>query len=146
LALIVIPLAAIVLLPFQRGFLWWALFGFVAAAALFQGVLGVRPPIFRAPGPRIEPSDAPPLFELLAEVAAAAGTPPSAVYLSPLPQLGVAELGGTFGFGSHRVLVMGAPLLAKLTVDELRAASLTRWATARSATRASSASSSMRVT
>jgi Zn-dependent protease with chaperone function len=58
----------------------------------------------------------------LDDLAAGARTaPPTAVYLAPLPTLAVTETGGTFGFGSKRVLLLGAPLLHAVTVEELRA-------------------------
>jgi heat shock protein HtpX len=43
------------------------------------------------------------------------------VYLSRLPGLAVTEAGGFLGFGAQRVLILGAPVLEMLTVQELKA-------------------------
>ena len=67
-------------------------------------------------------ADAPKLFAVLDDLSRACGTaPPVDIYLSLFPDLGVLEVGGFLGFCTRRVLVLGAPLLASSSVDELRA-------------------------
>jgi len=100
------------------------LFGgcWIPALVLFAGVIDVRPPPFKPPGRRLVVDEAPELFALLNELAEGAKTaPPVDVYLAPLPELAVTETGGFFGRGSRRVLIVGAPLLGSVTVQELRA-------------------------
>lgn len=94
----------------------------VPAVLLLKGVLAARPPPFVTPGRLLNREEAPELFSILDELAASARTKvPSRVYLSPFPDLGVTETGGFFGLGSKRVLIVGAPTLAFLSVQELRA-------------------------
>lgn len=94
----------------------------IPAGLLIRGLFRVRRPRFIAPGRRLETKDAPALFAMLEELGVQAGTaPPEDVYLSPFPNVGVAETGGTYGVGSRRVLVLGIPVLHWLTVQEVRA-------------------------
>ncbi len=83
------------------------------------------PRVVRASSPRARrwsAARAPELFAIIDELAAQAGTaPPAEIYRSALPDLGVTEVGGVLGIGSRRVLLLGAPLLEMLTVQELRA-------------------------
>jgi Zn-dependent protease with chaperone function len=96
--------------------------GWLPAIALLKGALTVRPAPFRAPGRELGRDEAPELFALVEELARRTRTaPPSAVYLSRLPNMAVTEAEGKFGFRSRRVLILGVPLLEMLTVDELRA-------------------------
>lgn len=94
----------------------------IPAGLLAKGALGARRPGFDPPSNAVERSQAPELFAILDELAASAATAaPDEVYLSPGPDVGVAEVGGTFGIGSRRVLMLGVPVLECLTVQELRA-------------------------
>lgn len=93
----------------------------VASILLMRGVLQARPRRFKAPGRKLEREDAEPLFAMLEELAARAGTaPPTQVYLTLAPDLAVTETSGLFRRG-ERVLIVGAPLLATVTKSEIRA-------------------------
>jgi heat shock protein HtpX len=93
----------------------------IPAALLARGLLA-RAPRFEEPGKALARTDAPELFVILDDLAMRATThPPVEVYLSPVPTLAVTERGGIFGIGSRRVLIVGAPLLAVLSVQELKA-------------------------
>jgi Zn-dependent protease with chaperone function len=94
----------------------------IPALLLIYGVFTARPPRFEPPGLSLDRGDAPALFAMLDELSAAAKTAsPSRVYLTALPDLAVTQIGGFFGLGSTRVLIVGAPLLHLLTVGQLRA-------------------------
>lgn len=67
-------------------------------------------------------SEAPALFALVDDLAAAASTRgPAEIILVTEATVAVTERGGLLGFGSRRVLLLGLPLLAVLDVTELRA-------------------------
>ena len=90
--------------------------GWIPGFLLLQGAFSARPPRFTEPDGRLERKDAPALFSTLNDLAQRAGTqPPEIVYLSAVPDLAVTEVRG------QRMLVIGAPLLDLLTVEELRA-------------------------
>jgi Zn-dependent protease with chaperone function len=77
---------------------------------------------FVPPGPPLTSSDAPQLFEVLAEVAAKTQQAlPADVYLVNDVNAFVAQRGGVMGFGSKRVMGIGLPLLQALNVQELKA-------------------------
>lgn len=77
---------------------------------------------FEPPGPRLSNSDHPKLFELIREIAHATGqAEPTDVYLLNDVNAWVTHRGGTMGFGSHRVMGIGLPLLQALSVSELKA-------------------------
>jgi Zn-dependent protease with chaperone function len=92
----------------------------IPAGILVASVFATRRPDFVAPGRLLTRAEAPALFATVEELAARAGTaPPSEIYLDCLPNLAVTEVGG---FGrSRRVMIVGAPLLTFLSVNELRA-------------------------
>lgn len=94
----------------------------IPAGLLLSGLFGVKPPRFSEPGLPLRREQAPAVFALLDELAAAAKTTaPADVYVSAMPELFVMETGGgLFGTNSRRVLCIGAPLLATSTVGELR--------------------------
>jgi heat shock protein HtpX len=76
---------------------------------------------FEAPGPELFEGDQPELFAIIQNVANAAGERmPEAVYLIPEENAYVGERGGRLGFGAHRIMGIGLPLLQTLSVDELR--------------------------
>jgi Zn-dependent protease with chaperone function len=77
---------------------------------------------FLAPGPRLNATDHPRLFNELAMIADALKQPlPREVYLIPDVNAWVAERGGAVGFGCRRVMGLGLPLLRILTISQLRA-------------------------
>lgn len=77
---------------------------------------------FQPPGPRLEPTDHPRLFEALREIAEATGqSMPREVYLVPDVNAWVSSRGGVMGIGSRRIMGIGLPLLQQLSVDQLRA-------------------------
>jgi Zn-dependent protease with chaperone function len=93
----------------------------VPAGLLIASVFRTRRPGFIPPTRKLEPKEAPALFATVEELAKRAGTaPPSEVYLVPLPDLAVTEVGSVSR--PRRVMILGAPLLGLLTVDELRSA------------------------
>lgn len=84
---------------------------------LITSVFGVRRPKFVPSGRRLEEQEAPELFAIVRELAQLAGTAaPSEIYLTDAVNLSVSEKGR-----GERVLSIGAPLLATVTVDEVRA-------------------------
>ena len=91
----------------------------IPAGLLMKSLFTTRAARFVPPGRRVGRDEAEALFATIDELAARGATaPPVDVYLNPLPNLAVTETGGFFR--SRRVLVLGAPLLRLLTVDELR--------------------------
>jgi heat shock protein HtpX len=81
-----------------------------------------RPDRFMAPGPELTATAHPRLFAEIAAIAAEFREPmPASVYLMFDPNAWVAQRGGMLGFGSRRVMALGYPLLAVLTVSEFRA-------------------------
>src|SRR5439155_6624955 len=79
-----------------------------------------RPDRFEPPGPRLEESSHPQLFRLIREVAAATHqSVPADVYLLNEVNAWVTHRGGTMGFGSHRVMGVGLPLLQAVSVSEI---------------------------
>jgi Zn-dependent protease with chaperone function len=96
--------------------------GWIPAFIVVLGVLRVRR-IWAPPrGRRLDASEAPALFAMLAELGSAARTaPPSVVYLTDRCDLSVAETRLSRGGPKERVLFVGAPALALLTAAELRA-------------------------
>ncbi len=109
---------------FTRGFSLreLMLFGvcWVPAGSLLWSVFTTRRPRFVPPPRRLTQQEAPALFEMIEELASRSGiAKPDEVYLDPLANLGVTEVGGIFR--GRRVLLVGGPLLCLLSVDELRA-------------------------
>lgn len=94
----------------------------VPAAVLIGGAVSARPPPFVAPGRALTQAEAPGLFAMVAELAAASGArPPSRIYLVRDVNAAVVEHGGFLGVSAERVMLIGLPLLEMLTVAELRA-------------------------
>lgn len=84
---------------------------------LITSVFTVRRPKFVPSGRRLEERDAPELFTIVRELAQLAGTAaPGEIFLTDDVNLSVSEKGR-----GERVLSIGAPLLATVTVDEVRA-------------------------
>ena len=77
---------------------------------------------FREPGPTISRSSHPRLFAELQSISESLNEPlPEEVFLIPQVNAFVTDRGGVLGFGSRRVMGIGLPLVAILTVTELRA-------------------------
>jgi Zn-dependent protease with chaperone function len=94
----------------------------VGAALAILWALVPRPDRFEAPGPRLDERSHPKLFGIINQVAAATQQqPPADVYLLNEVNAWVAERGGTMGFGGHRVMGIGLPLLQAVTVPEFKA-------------------------
>jgi Zn-dependent protease with chaperone function len=76
---------------------------------------------FAPPGPRLTPANAPQLFTMINDVAAAtAQERPQDVYLLNDVNAFVTHRGGFMGFGSKRVMGVGLPLIKGLSPSELR--------------------------
>ncbi|HEX7664140.1 MAG TPA: M48 family metallopeptidase, partial [Polyangiaceae bacterium] len=98
--------------PFSPPIIPLIIMAWVPAFALLWGLVSVRPPKTTLPGRLLDPAQAPGLFALLDELAASAGTrPPTKIHLTHTTAIAVTEVGGFFGFGSTRVLIIGLPLL-----------------------------------
>src|SRR5262245_5435952 len=96
-------------------------FSVVGAFLILTAIFPRREP-FRAPGAALSPGTQPRLFTQLTEIARAVGQAmPLEVYLVPDVNAWVSERGGVLGFGRHRVLGVGLPLLQSLKLSELRA-------------------------
>ncbi len=77
---------------------------------------------FVAPGPKLEPSQHPRLFQEITSIARAVQQElPAEVYLVPEVNAWVMQRGGVLGVGSRRVMGLGLPLLQLLTIAQFRA-------------------------
>lgn len=77
---------------------------------------------FKAPGPRITAAEQPRLFAEISNIAKSTGLEmPHDVYLIPDVNAWVAQRGGIMGLGSRRVMALGLPLMALMTVSQFRA-------------------------
>jgi Zn-dependent protease with chaperone function len=77
---------------------------------------------FEPPGPRLEEATHPGLFNVIRQIAGATNQAvPTDVYLVNEVNAWVTHRGGTMGFGSHRVMGVGLPLLQVLSVSEFKA-------------------------
>ena len=97
---------------------------FVCVVTAFAILVAVfpRPDRFVPPGPRLDERSHRDLFGAIREIAAAAKQEmPTDVYLVNEVNAWVTHRGGTMGFGSHRVMGIGLPLLQGLTVSEFKA-------------------------
>jgi Zn-dependent protease with chaperone function len=80
-----------------------------------------RPDRFVPPGPRLDDTSHPELFAVIRDVASATKQDvPLDVFLLNHVNAFVAQRGGIMGFGSHRVMGLGLPLLQGLTVSEFK--------------------------
>ena len=97
------------------------LFGVAIAGALLWSLVPRRDK-FVPPGPLLHRADHPRLFQELDRIAASLGEGlPREVYLIPDMNAFVADRGGILGFGSHRIMGLGLPLLSILSISEFRA-------------------------
>src|SRR5882724_7141460 len=93
----------------------------IGAGAILWSILP-RFDRFKAPGPRITAAEQPRLFVEISNIARSVGQGmPRDVYLIPDVNAWVAQRGGIMGIGSHRVMALGLPLMALLTVSQFRA-------------------------
>lgn len=98
-----------------------ALFCIVTAGVILLALIP-RIDRFVAPGPKLEPSRHPRLFQEITKIASAVQLEmPKEVYLVADLNAWVAQRGGVMGFGSRRVMGLGLPLLQLLTTSQMRA-------------------------
>ncbi|HEY2369173.1 MAG TPA: M48 family metallopeptidase [Polyangiaceae bacterium] len=97
----------------------------IAAATVGYGMLRslfMTGPKFEPPGPEITEEEEPELFAVIRDVASKMNaTMPRRVYLMPDVNAFVAEIGGFYGIGTHRVMGIGVGLLQVDTVQQLKA-------------------------
>ena len=94
--------------------------GVVVAVAMLWSLVPRREK-FEVPGPLLERDSHPRLFAELDDIAASLNEPlPGEVYLIGQVNAFVADRGGILGFGSHRIMAIGLPLLSTLNVSEFR--------------------------
>ena len=94
-----------------------------AAIGIVTIIVGIvpRPRPFAEPGPRVTPEEQPRLFEEIRAVAEATNShTPHDVYVVADVNAAVDHVGGWMGIGSRPVMMLGLPLIAVLTVSELR--------------------------
>ncbi len=93
-----------------------------SAAAVVLWALVPRFDRFQPPGPALTRANAPRLFNLIDDVARSTSQPsPAEVYLLNDVNAWVTQRGGVMGVGGRRVMGVGLPLLAHLSVPELKA-------------------------
>ena len=96
------------------------LFSWISALFILQGLLHSRE-VFQAPGPELTEEDHPHLHAFVSALAAASQTKkPEKIYLTVDVNAFVGEVGGFFGFGQRRVMVLGMALLSYLNQEQLR--------------------------
>ena len=94
----------------------------LGAAFTVLWALVPRSDTFEVPGPRLDGSAHPSLFQMIRQVAAATGqAEPADVYLLNEVNAWVTHRGGTMGFGSRPVMGIGLPLLQALSVPQIKA-------------------------
>jgi heat shock protein HtpX len=92
----------------------------VSAIAIVWAVLP-RPDRFEPPGPKLDDASHPELLAAVRDVASATSQAmPADVFLVNDVNAWVTQRGGIMGFGSHRVMGLGLPLLQGLTVSEFK--------------------------
>ena len=97
-------------------------FGCIVAGAMVLWSILPRADKFVAPGPRLTLAEHPRLQKELQSIASATGqSMPRDVYLVGDVNAWVSQRGGVMGFGSHRVMGLGLPLLSVLKISQLRA-------------------------
>jgi heat shock protein HtpX len=105
----------------------WKLIPWAAGLAMFAGVLILwsilpRRDHFEQPGPRLDRSRHPLLFEKIDEVARRVKqSPPVEVYAISVVNAAVVQRGGIAGIGSRRIMMIGLPLLYSLSPEEFQA-------------------------
>jgi Zn-dependent protease with chaperone function len=97
------------------------LFCVVAAFLILKSILPQRDK-FQPPGPKLEASRQPRLFQSLTRLSTdLQQSMPAEVYLVSDMNAWVAERGGTMGFGSKRVMGLGLPLMQVLSTAQFEA-------------------------
>jgi Zn-dependent protease with chaperone function len=125
--LAIIVAAFLFLVPWLQAYLLGRVFVQLSLASVVSGCIILwsilpRPDRFDPPGPRLEATSQPELFQVIETVARSTGQPPpEEVYLIPDVNAWVAQRGGMMGFGSRPVMGLGLSLLQLLTVAQLRA-------------------------
>lgn len=100
----------------------FVLLGGIVIAGILLWSLIPRRDQFSPSGLLLERSAHPRLFAELDSIASALGEEvPGEVYLIGDANCGVADRGGIMGFGSRRIMALGLPLLATLTISQFRA-------------------------
>lgn len=95
--------------------------GFVMAGTMLWSLIPRRDN-FEAPGPTLDNFSHPKLFAELEYIATALSEPlPDEVFLIPQANAFVADRGGIMGIGSRRVMGIGLPLIAIMSLTEFRA-------------------------
>ena len=95
--------------------------GIVIAAVLIFSMIPRRQK-FHAPGPMLQPASHPRLFAEIEYIAKSLNEPlPREVYLIGEPNAWVADHGGVMGLGRRRIMAVGLPLLAGLSISQFRA-------------------------
>ena len=95
--------------------------GFLMGGTLLWSLVPRRDK-FKPPGPLLDRASHPRLFAELDAIAAALNEPvPSEVYLTHEVNAWVTDRGGVLGWSSRRVMGLGLPLMAILTISEFRA-------------------------
>jgi heat shock protein HtpX len=88
--------------------------------AILRGIIPRREK-FVPPGPRVTSDDQPRLFQEIRRIAEATKSPmPLDVYIGADLNAAVAHVGGFFGIGARPIMIVGLPMIAALTVSELR--------------------------
>jgi heat shock protein HtpX len=88
--------------------------------AILSGILPRREK-FVPPGPRVTSDDQPRVFQEIRRIAEATKSPmPLDVYIGADLNAAVAHVGGFFGIGARPIMIVGLPMIAALTVSELR--------------------------
>jgi len=114
--------AAVAFVASGNGTLILLSIGAVTCCLIILWSITPRPDRFTPPGPELTAAAQPRLFAEISATAAEFREPmPASVYLMMAPNAWVAQRGGMLGFGSRRVMALGYPLLAVLTVSEFRA-------------------------
>jgi heat shock protein HtpX len=95
--------------------------GFVIAGTMLWSLIPRRDN-FKEPGPTLDKFSHPKLFAELEYIASALDEPlPDEVFLIPQANAFVADRGGIMGVGSRRVMGIGLPLIAIMSLTEFRA-------------------------
>src|SRR5579883_93577 len=121
-ACVYLPYLILTETPVQNINLWILMVSGVVVAATILYSMWPRRDRFIPPGVLIDLSAHPAFSSEVHAIAASLGEDvPREIYLTGDVNASVADQGGIFGFGSHRIMAIGLPLLSVLTVSEFRA-------------------------
>lgn len=94
----------------------------LAGAGTILWAIMPRRDVFQPPGPRLDPTKHPRLFDSVQDIAQKTNQrAPAEIYLIPDVNAFVAERGGFMGTGSRRVMGIGLAMLQAFTVPQFRA-------------------------